>query len=74
VPSWLFLKAGIEIFLYQTLDAMDGKQARRTKTSSPLGQLFDHGCDSFATTLAVLTCVQATRMSSEMLFYVCVAV
>jgi ethanolaminephosphotransferase len=24
---------------------MDGKQARRTGTSSPLGQLFDHGVD-----------------------------
>lgn len=33
----------------QTLDAIDGKQARRTNTSSPLGQLFDHGCDSFST-------------------------
>lgn len=29
------------------MDAVDGKQARRTKSSSPLGQLFDHGCDSF---------------------------
>jgi ethanolaminephosphotransferase len=31
------------LFLYQTLDAIDGKQARRTGSSSPLGQLFDHG-------------------------------
>lgn len=34
------------VFLYQTLDALDGKQARRTKNSTPLGQLFDHGCDA----------------------------
>lgn len=27
---------------------MDGKQARRTGSSSPLGQLFDHGCDALA--------------------------
>lgn len=27
---------------------MDGKQARRTKTSSALGELFDHGVDSWA--------------------------
>lgn len=27
----------------QTLDAIDGKQARRTGSSSPLGELFDHG-------------------------------
>lgn len=32
--------------MYQTLDNVDGKQARRTGTSSPLGELFDHGIDS----------------------------
>ena len=37
------------IFIYQTLDAIDGKQARRTGSSSPLGELFDHGCDSLST-------------------------
>jgi ethanolaminephosphotransferase len=26
---------------------MDGKQARRTGSSSPLGMLFDHGVDCF---------------------------
>ena len=34
------------IFLYAHLDNMDGKQARRTSTSSPLGMMFDHGCDA----------------------------
>ena len=29
----------------QTFDAVDGKQARRTGSSSPLGELFDHGGD-----------------------------
>jgi ethanolaminephosphotransferase len=29
------------------LDEMDGKQARRTGNSSPLGMLFDHGVDAF---------------------------
>lgn len=28
------------------MDAIDGKQARRTGTSGPLGELFDHGCDA----------------------------
>jgi len=27
------------------MDAVDGKQARRTNTASPLGELVDHGCD-----------------------------
>lgn len=31
------------LFAYQTFDAIDGKQARRTGTGSPLGELFDHG-------------------------------
>lgn len=30
---------------------MDGKQARRTKTSSPMGMMFDHGCDALTTFL-----------------------
>jgi phosphatidylglycerophosphate synthase len=31
------------VFFYLHMDCLDGKQARRTKNSSPLGQLFDHG-------------------------------
>ncbi|GKY99390.1 hypothetical protein MPSEU_000893700 [Mayamaea pseudoterrestris] len=45
-PRWVFLWNAICIFLYQTLDNIDGKQARRTGSSSPLGLLFDHGCDA----------------------------
>lgn len=30
-------------------DGIDGKQARRTQTSGPLGELFDHGLDSWST-------------------------
>ena len=45
-PRWLSLVTGLCIFLYQTLDNVDGKQARRTGSSSPLGMLFDHGCDA----------------------------
>jgi len=37
--------------IYQQLDAMDGKHARNTKQSSPLGQLFDHGVDSMVVVL-----------------------
>ncbi|KAJ6829460.1 choline/ethanolaminephosphotransferase 2-like [Iris pallida] len=45
-PRWVHLAHGILLFLYQTFDAVDGKQARRTNSSSPLGELFDHGCDA----------------------------
>lgn len=43
IPRWTYIVAGIFQFIYQTLDAVDGKHARTTKASSPLGQLFDHG-------------------------------
>jgi ethanolaminephosphotransferase len=46
VPRWIFLWNCFSMILYQTFDNMDGKQARRTKSTSPLGLLFDHGCDA----------------------------
>ncbi|XP_011077582.1 choline/ethanolaminephosphotransferase 1 [Sesamum indicum] len=45
-PRWVHFAHGLLLFLYQTFDAVDGKQARRTNSSSPLGELFDHGCDA----------------------------
>ena len=39
---------------YRILDEMDGKQARKTGNSSPLGLLFDHGCDAFTTALLTI--------------------
>lgn len=50
-PGWVWVYASVALFAYQTLDAIDGKQARRTKSGSPLGELFDHGCDAFFTPL-----------------------
>lgn len=32
-------------------DGIDGKQARRIKLSGPLGELFDHGLDSYTASL-----------------------
>lgn len=48
-PSWAFIMSALGLFFYQSLDAIDGKQARRTNSSSPLGELFDHGCDAVST-------------------------
>ncbi|XP_022083677.1 cholinephosphotransferase 1-like [Acanthaster planci] len=45
-PGWAYITAALTLFIYQALDAIDGKQARRTQTSTPMGELFDHGCDS----------------------------
>ena len=38
---------GMFQLLYQLLDNVDGKQARRTGNSTPFGMLMDHGCDVF---------------------------
>jgi len=48
IPKWVFLVASINVFVAYTLDGIDGKQARRTGTSTPLGELFDHGLDSYS--------------------------
>ena len=45
-PSWLCYLCSFNYSLYIYLDAVDGKQARRLNASSPLGVLFDHGCDA----------------------------
>ncbi|KAA3673434.1 ethanolaminephosphotransferase [Paragonimus westermani] len=47
VPRWIWLLVAVLVFTAHTLDGTDGKQARRTQSSSALGELFDHGCDSW---------------------------
>lgn len=45
-PPWVAVFCAICTAFYSFMDNCDGKQARKTGTSSPLGLLFDHGCDS----------------------------
>ena len=54
VPPWACFFSAFCYLLYQILDNIDGKQARRTKSSSPLGLLVDHGTD--ACTTFFITC------------------
>lgn len=71
-PTLLYIVASVGVFLYQTLDALDGKQARRIKAFSPLGQLFDHGCDSFSTaSMAVfmLVCLRVPNAKVNLAVY-----
>lgn len=53
-PAWVYVSWAVGLFLYQTFDAVDGSQARRTRQSGPLGELFDHGVDALNTSLEVL--------------------
>ncbi|KAK3071035.1 hypothetical protein LTR53_009396 [Teratosphaeriaceae sp. CCFEE 6253] len=52
--AWVCYSYAFGVWAYSTMDNIDGKQARRTGTSSGLGELFDHGIDSLNCTLASL--------------------
>ncbi|KAG1676918.1 hypothetical protein FOA52_014794 [Chlamydomonas sp. UWO 241] len=56
VPMWVYVFRSVAVVVYVNLDCIDGKQARRTGSSSPLGQLFDHGCDALSIRLLLDTC------------------
>lgn len=71
-PTLFYIIAAIGLFMYQTFDALDGKQARRIKAFSPLGQLFDHGCDSFSTasvTVFILVCFRVPNAQVNLALY-----
>ena len=61
LQRWMFLAEGLCYFAYRVLDELDGKQARRTGNSSPLGLLFDHGCDAFAVGLQCMIMAKLTQ-------------
>ncbi|CCM01447.1 uncharacterized protein FIBRA_03499 [Fibroporia radiculosa] len=61
-PKWIYLTWAVGLFLYQTFDAIDGKQARRTGMAGPLGEMFDHGCDALNTTLEVILASRALNL------------
>ena len=61
-PAWVYILAGICIQIYAVFDAADGKQARRLKASSPLGQIFDHGCDAVNLIFIIVTCCSCFGM------------
>ncbi|MGH0166614.1 UNVERIFIED_CONTAM: hypothetical protein FKN15_051354, partial [Acipenser sinensis] len=50
-----FLMLAFFDYDFYASDGVDGKQARRTNSSTPLGELFDHGLDSWACVFFVVT-------------------
>lgn len=64
-PNWIFLFNTISMLLYQTLDNMDGKHARKTNSSSPLGLLFDHGCDAINSLFGSVNWIIAMGLSLD---------
>jgi phosphatidylglycerophosphate synthase len=51
IPPWATVLCAVLYFSYNILDLMDGKHARATGNSSPLGLLIDHGSDALTTFL-----------------------
>jgi len=64
-PRWVYLLLWIGLASYRVLDNLDGRQARRTGSSSPLGHLFDHGCDTLNVFLSGLNCTAALKLGSK---------
>jgi len=64
LPPWFCYFLGYTFFMYMICDNTDGKQARRTGSSSPLGMLIDHGMDSITAvinTMIMTTLVQTGK-------------
>jgi len=70
---WIYFLTAFGLFFYQSLDAIDGKQARRTNSQSPLGELFDHGCDSVSAVFVTIACCCAVQLGVYpwLMFWAC---
>ena len=64
-PTWVYLYASFANIMYTILDCLDGKQARRLNASSPLGQMFDHGCDSLNSTFILMITISALGLGQD---------
>ncbi|CAG2120814.1 unnamed protein product, partial [Medioppia subpectinata] len=63
VTWWAFIMCSLGVFLYQTLDALDGKQCYKVQNTQ-MEEVYDHGCDAVSTifvTLAVSCAIQLGR-------------
>ncbi|KAL6061321.1 Cholinephosphotransferase 1 [Balamuthia mandrillaris] len=73
-PPWVYFYAALGVYLYQIFDNVDGRQARRTGTSSPLGELFDHGCDSLFVVMASILLSNGGGMTGWEAFFIFCAI
>lgn len=73
IPTWKLALMTVSTFIYQNLDNLDGKQARKTSilniinidTGSPLGMLFDHGVDSLASFLLAIQFLEIIQIKKH---------
>ena len=68
VARFIPLMQAIVMFIYSVLDNSDGKQARKIQASSPLGLMFDHGCDILNTGIATITLCRIVSLGNNWMF------
>lgn len=68
-PRWAHLYAAVSIFLYSVFDNLDGKQARKTNSSSILGATFDHGVDAINAGIIGITIISGISMQNVKGYY-----
>lgn len=56
--------------VYVYMDMLDGKQSRKLGCNSPMGQLFDHGCDSLNGSCLVFAAMRAIGLTDNHLMAV----
>jgi ethanolaminephosphotransferase len=61
IPHYMLVYSGLVLIVYNVMDFLDGKQARRLGMSSPLGQLMDHGLDCINSTFIILNVLLLTN-------------
>lgn len=66
-PSWVYVLCAVGVFLYQTLDALDGKQAMKVQDTQ-IEEVYDHGCDAISTVFVCLTASAACQFCTLPLF------
>ena len=59
------MKMKLNLKKNKNLDNIDGKQARKTGNSSPLGLLFDHGCDSLCIMLQGISMAHVLQIGNN---------
>lgn len=71
VANWTFVLCALGTFIYQTFDALDGKQSFAVQNSQ-LEELTDHGCDAVSTIFLSLSFSSAIQLgNSPTLLYLC---
>lgn len=65
--TWNFFLCSLLIFAYAVGDHIDGMQAKRTKTSSALGEFFDHYLDAFNTGILLMIIIALFGVSNTYL-------